>query len=48
MAEERKRRQRRSFADAFTTEAVKKVLSSGKTAGQVARELDLTQTAVRH
>ena len=27
---------------------VKKVLSSGKTAGQVARELDLTHTAVRH
>ncbi len=27
---------------------MKKVLSSGKTAGQVARELDVTETAVRH
>src|SRR5512138_466692 len=48
MAEERKRRQRRSFTDEFKAEVVKKVLSSGKTAGQVARELDLTETAVRH
>ena len=27
---------------------VKKVLSSGKAAGQVARDVDLTETAVRH
>jgi transposase-like protein len=48
MAEERKRRQRRSFTDEFKAEVVKKLLSSGKSAGQVARELDLTETAVRH
>ena len=42
------RRQRRSFADEFKAQVVQKVLSSGKTAGQVARELDLTETAVRH
>jgi transposase len=42
------KRQRRSFTDEFKAEVVKKLLSSGKTAGQVARELDLTETAVRH
>ncbi len=47
MAEGKKRRQRRSFTDEFKAEVVKKVLSSGKTAGQVARDLDLTETAVR-
>lgn len=41
------KRPRRSFTDEFKAEVVKKVLSSGKTAGQVARELDLTETAVR-
>jgi transposase len=44
----RPKRQRRSFSDEFKAEVVKKILSSGKTAGQVARELDLTETAVRH
>ncbi len=44
----RPKRARRSFTDEFKAEVVKKVLSSGKTAGQVARELDLTETAVRH
>jgi len=44
----RHKRPRRSFTDEFKAEVVKKVLSSGKTAGQVARELDLTETAVRH
>jgi transposase len=47
MAEGRKRRQRRRFTDEFKAEVVKKVLSSGKTAGQIARDLDLTETAVR-
>jgi transposase len=42
------KRQRRSFTDEFKAEVVRKVLSSGKTAGQVARELDLTETAVRN
>jgi transposase len=44
----RQKRPRRSFTDEFKAEVVKKVLSSGKTVGQVARELDLTETAVRH
>jgi transposase len=43
----RLRRQRRSFTDEFKAEVARTVLSSGKTAGQVARELDLTETAVR-
>nr|WP_176063004.1 transposase [Anaeromyxobacter diazotrophicus] len=47
MPEGKKRRPRRSFTDEFKAEVVKKVLSGGKTAGQVARELDLTETAVR-
>ena len=41
------RRQRRSFTDEFKAEVVKKVLVGHKTAGQVARDLDLTETAVR-
>ncbi len=48
MAEGAKRRRRRRFSDEYKAEVVKKVLSSGKTAGQVARDLDLTETAVRH
>jgi transposase len=47
-AGKRQKRPRRSFTDEFKAEVVKKVLSSGKTAGQVARELDLTETAVRN
>jgi transposase len=47
MADGKKRRPRRSFTEEFKAEVVKKVLTSGKTAGQVARELDLTETAVR-
>ena len=42
------RRKRRRFTDEFKAEVVRKVLASGKTAGQVARDLDLTETAVRH
>jgi transposase len=41
------RRQRRSFTDEYKAETVKLVLSGHKTAGQVARDLDLTETAVR-
>ena len=47
MAAGKPRRQRRSFTDEFKAEVVRKVLSSGRTAGQVARDLDLTETAVR-
>ena len=45
--EKKERRPRRSFTDEFKAEVVKRVLSGTKTAGQVARELDLTETAVR-
>ncbi len=47
MPEGKKRRQRRSFTDEFKAEVVRKVLGGGKTAGQIARDLDLTETAVR-
>jgi transposase len=43
----RQRRQRRRFSDEYKAETVKLVLSGHKTAGQVARDLDLTETAVR-
>ena len=47
MGEAKQRRQRRSFSDEYKAETVKLVLSGHKTAGQVARDLDLTETAVR-
>lgn len=40
------RRERRSFSPEFKADAVK-LVRSGKTVTQVARELDLTQTALR-
>jgi transposase len=40
-------RPRRSFSDEFNAEVVKLVHQPGRTAGSVARELDLTETAVR-
>ena len=40
------RRERRSFSPEFKADAVK-LVRSGKTVSQVARELDLTQTALR-
>jgi len=45
--EKKQRRARRSFTDEFKAEVVKRVLTGHRTAGQVARELDLTETAVR-
>lgn len=48
MAEEKPKRKRRSFTAEFKAEVVKRVLAGGKSAGQVARDLDLTETAVRH
>ena len=45
--ERKQRRPRRSFTDEFKAEVVKRVLTGHRTAGQVARELDLTETAVR-
>jgi transposase len=48
MAESSKdRRPRRQFTDEFKTQAVRLVLDEGKTVGTVARELDLTETALR-
>jgi transposase len=41
------RRHRRRFTDEFKAETVKLIRESGRTVGSVARELDLTETAVR-
>ena len=41
------RRKRRKFSAEYKAEVVGLVRSSGKTVGQVAKELDLTETAVR-
>ena len=41
------RRKRRSFSDEFKAETVKLVRDSGKSVGAIARELDLTETALR-
>jgi transposase len=41
------RRPRRSFTDEFRAGAVRLVLDQGKTIPQVARNLDLTQSALR-
>ena len=41
----RPRRARRQFTDEFKAGAVRLVLDEGKTVGQVARELDLTESA---
>jgi transposase len=42
------RRPRRKFTPEFKAETVKLVRESGKTVGQVAEELDLTETALRY
>ncbi len=44
---ERERRPRRSFSKEFKTEVVELVRQPGNTAASVARDLDLTETAVR-
>lgn len=41
------KRKRRKFTAEYKAEVVKLVRESGKTIGQIARELDLTETAVR-
>ena len=41
------RRKRRSFTPEFKAEAVALVKRSGKSVGQIAKELDLTETALR-
>lgn len=40
-------RARRSFSTQFKAETVELIRSSGKTIGEVCRDLDLTETAVR-
>jgi transposase len=45
--EKRQRRPRRNFTDEYKAQVVKRVLDGHRTAGQVARDLDLTETAVR-
>ena len=47
MAETPKRRSRRRFDDDFKAQAVRLVLDEGKSVGSVARDLDLTETALR-
>ncbi len=42
------KRHRRKFTDEFKAETVKLIRESGRTVGSVARELDLTETAVRN
>lgn len=41
------RRPRRRFTDEFKAGAVRLVLDEGKTVGQIARDLDLTESALR-
>jgi transposase len=43
----KQRRPRRSFTDEFGAGAVRLVLEEGKTVPQVARDLDLTESALR-
>jgi transposase len=43
----RQKRPRRSFTDDFKAGAVRLVLDEGKTVPQVARDLDLTESALR-
>jgi len=44
----KRRRQRRRFDADFKEQAVRLVLDEGKSVGAVARDLDLTETALRH
>jgi transposase len=41
------KRHRRKFTDEFKAETVRLIRESGRSVGSVARELDLTETAVR-
>ena len=47
MADTPKRRPRRRFDDDFKAQAVRLVLDEGTSVGGVARDLDLTETALR-
>jgi transposase len=41
------KRKRRKFTDEFKADAVKLVRAGGRSVGQVAKDLDLTETALR-
>ena len=45
--EKKQRRVRRAFTDEFKAQAIRLVLDEGKTVSAVARELDLTASALR-
>jgi transposase len=47
MADTLKRRPRRQFTDEFKASAVRLILDEGKSVGAAARDLDLTETALR-
>ena len=47
MADPKSRRPRRRFTEEFKQQAVRLVLDEGKSVGSVARDLDLTETALR-
>ena len=48
MADTKRKRSRRSFSEEFKTGAVRLVLDEGKTVGAAARDLDLTESALRN
>ena len=48
MVKKKKRRERRKFTSEFKTEAVRLVEAGGKSITQVAKELDLTESALRN
>jgi transposase len=47
MAKRKQKRPRRSFTDEFKADAVRLCKSGDRTIGQVAKDLDLTETALR-
>jgi transposase-like protein len=48
MSKKKNRRPRRSYTPEFRAEAVRLVKSSGKSIPQIAKELDLTESALRN
>jgi len=47
VSKKRTRRKRRTFSDEYKAEVVELCRTSSKTVGEISRELDLTETAVR-
>jgi transposase len=48
MADRKQKRARRSFTEEFKAGAVRLVLDEGKSVGAAARDLDLTESSLRH